>query len=124
MEDPIRFDLWCECKRADRYEIASYLRRLPLRPVPAGPDCKRLMGQRMRLQFLARSWRVVEVLRANPARWLVRLAVYQQGYGPGNAAGLHYCEVHDLHYAGVLGCHVCTGFYEGNPALVPESDSR
>ena len=124
MEDPIRFDLWCECKRVNRNEIESYLRRLPLRPVLAGPDSKRLIGRGMLLHFLARSWRVVEILRADPALWLVRMTVYQQGYGPGNAAALHYCEVHDLHYAGVIGCHVCEGFYEGNPALAPESGSK
>ena len=119
MEDPIRFDLWCECERVNRDAIASYLGRLSLSPKPAAPDSKRLTGQRMLLRFHGRSWCLVEAMRENPPPWLVRLAVYQEGYGPAKKETLQHCERHDLHYAGVIGCHVCTGFFEGNLATKP-----
>jgi hypothetical protein len=114
MEDPIRFDLWCDCGRVARDEIVSYLRRLPLNPTPAAPDSKRFAGQQMFLKFHGRSWRLVKAIRDNPPPWLVRMAVFQESYCPANEATLQYCESHDFHYAGVIGCHVCTGFYEGN----------
>ena len=110
MEDPVRFDIWCECERVKRDRIAAYLDQLPVRPAVAKPEVKRFNGRRMEMIFHGRSWRVVQAIRANPAFWLVRLTVYQEGCGPAETAGLHYCGLHDLYYAGVLGCHVCTGF--------------
>ncbi len=112
MEDPIRFDLWCECKWANVEEIAAYLSRLPLASPISNADSKQFAGRRMVLKFYGRSWSIVEAVRACPAPWLERLIVYQESYGPEKADRLHYCDVHDLNYAGVIGCHVCTGFYE------------
>jgi hypothetical protein len=118
MEDPVRFDLWCECERVNRDQMAAYLRQLPVRPAVAGPDGKRFLGRRMELTFQGRPWRVVQAIRANRAPWLTRLTVYLEGYGPSEKERLHYCGLHDLYYAGVLGCHVCTGFYEGHHEFV------
>jgi hypothetical protein len=112
VEEPLRFDIWCECERVNRKAVADYLRCLSLEPPVGGPDSKRLTGRRMVLKFLARPWRVVEAFRSSPAPWFGPVRVYQQFYGPEQAELLHHCEAHDLYYAGVIGCHVCTGFYQ------------
>ena len=112
VEEPLRFDIWCECERVNREEIAAYLRCLHVQPPTAGPDGKRLTARRMLLKFLARPWRLVEAIRSSPAPWFLKVTVYQECWGPEREDQLHQCKVHDLHFASVTGCPVCTGFYQ------------
>ncbi|MEZ4329256.1 MAG: hypothetical protein R3B40_28770 [Polyangiales bacterium] len=66
----------------------------------------------------ARELRLSDALRLEDARTLIsvlldrfeRLVLVQESYSPHEAIG--YCSVHDFHYGGSLGCHLCIGFYQ------------
>jgi hypothetical protein len=110
LEFSVLFDIWFECERVSRNAIAAYLHRLDVQPPVAEPDSKRMSGHHMTLNFLGRSWKVVDAFRVSPAPWVQAMTVYQEGIVPERVAVLDHCELHDLHYAGVIGwigCPVC-----------------
>jgi hypothetical protein len=43
------------------------------------------------------------------APWAMELVFCQEGYEINDKYA--YCQKHNLQYGGILGCHVCSGFY-------------
>jgi hypothetical protein len=112
MEEPIRFDLWGRVRPAVPTSAARWL--LELRPALTELAARRLIAHG-RLssdpcQLLTScSWPSVQAILGNLPDWIGDASVVQEGYAPSQAA--HFCELHQLRYAGCLGCHVCRGFF-------------
>lgn len=113
MEDPVRFDIRVTVKPGSAAEAVADL--LPLDPQVPEVEVRRQVSRSWRegtfillAARLPRS-RVLEI-RAAPPAWAADLRCYQEGYSP-DLPPAGYCPQHDLHFAGCLGCHVCTGFF-------------
>lgn len=56
----------------------------------------------------AMGYQAVQQLAATTKDLFSEITYCQEGYSP-NAA---YCSNHNFHYGGILGCHLCSGFFE------------
>ena len=113
MEAPVRFDIWASIVPEHRKEAIVWL--------AANNEHFGEIAVRRKVSESARSgrpvlispevpWSAVEMMRAALPAWSASLKVVQAGHSPLDT-GLSYCNVHELYFAGVLGCHVCSGFY-------------
>ena len=111
MEDPVRFDVYGyvvpEASAAAARALIShgaYASELEARAAAA----RGKHGSSPALIASHISWGTAQALRASsgPFRDIV---VLQEGYSPADST--NFCSVHGLHYGGILGCHVCSGFY-------------
>jgi hypothetical protein len=108
MEDPIRFDLWGKVESTAPANAALWLRAQ--RPTLTEIDARKLiagarLGASQSLLVESCTWSSVQALLVNLPNWVSAASVVQEGYSPALAP--HSCVVHQLHFAGVLGCHVC-----------------
>ncbi len=113
MEDPVRFDVWCTPGPSERDQAISDL-------LSHRPDEGELK-LRAELQAAVNSasplltaeslpWnRAQSFLTSKPA-WALEVHLFQEGLLPTKE--LQHCSSHNLSYGGVLGCPVCTGFYQ------------
>jgi hypothetical protein len=110
MEDPIRFDLFIKVDRGHNEEIFSWL-KTNLSEIEARKaiNLASVSGDWL-LVAKANTWSEINTLRKNLPEWCNNAAVYQQSWRPDEFT--YFCEKHNLHYGGCLGCHVCTGFYQ------------
>jgi len=111
VEDPITFDVW-GCSRVGKNQLAreytgSSLSGRPrcdllrlLEPVNKGQHC--LIASDI-------TWQNADELRQDLSPWIADLQVFQSHWGPSRLHDLHWCDTHQFHYAGVIGCHVCSG---------------
>lgn len=113
MEDPVRFDVWCTPGPSERDQAISDL--LSLRPDEGE------LKLRAELQAAVNSasplltaeglpWNRAQSFLASKPAWALEVHLFQEGRLPTEE--LHHCDSHNLSYGGVLGCHVCTGFYQ------------
>lgn len=114
MEDPIRFDVWATVRPGshknavhDIVNAGSELTELEIRNQVnrSARDGKPILVLR------SLGWSRAKAIREKPASWMRDVLVYQEGEGP-RLGDTSFCKNHNLYYAGVLGCHVCTGFYQ------------
>ena len=114
MEDPIRFDVWATVRPGSHknavHDIANAglgLTELEIRKQVnrSAHDGKSILVLR------SLGWSRAKTIREKPASWMHDVLVYQEGGGPLKV-DTSFCKNHYLHYAGILGCHVCRGFYQ------------
>ncbi len=113
MEDPVRFDIWVTVKPgAAAGAVAEFLSLDPQVPeVEVRRRVSRSWREGMFIPLVARvPWSQVLAIRAAPPAWAAELRYYQEGCSP-DLPPAGYCPEHDLHFAGCLGCQVCTGFF-------------
>lgn len=112
MEDPILFDVFGTILSDKKLEAVSSL-------VGAGCYPKEFEA-RMAVYFSMKDGS--QILLANRLKhgdannfidnctWATNFTLAQEGYSPDDAN--NYCREHNLHYGGILGCHICTNFYQ------------
>ena len=111
MEDLISFDLWGVMVPGQRDGAIFAMTRLR-------PDTNR---KAILLEIVRNAGTFVligkDVAWASAAMVVERLRttfdpihMYQSGYGPLDIAVLKQCPIHSVHYAGVVGCPVCSGW--------------
>lgn len=49
---------------------------------------------------------------SNAPGFMIDVQIYQEGYGPNDDSSDYHsiCDMHKIHYFGILGCPVCEGF--------------
>lgn len=111
MEDPIRFELWGTIVAERRESALRHLRDQAIFPTElelrkAVVRCVR-DGEALRISRDL-GYEAVQKLAAAVAETFNCLTYCQEGYAPFQASG--FCQKHNHHYGGCLGCHVCSGF--------------
>lgn len=112
MEDPIRFDLWCKVGPDVPASAAAWLveRRPTLTNLAARQVIARArVSPTASLLLSSCSWSSLQALLGSLPNWIHDPSIVQEGYSPSRAP--HLCSIHNLRYAGVLGCHVCRGSF-------------
>lgn len=112
MEDPIKFDLWGKILAGERDRALSVLRSHKL--YDSELELRKTVQSAVRCNAPVRvssamGYTEVTAFAGAVSSIFAELAVYQEGWTPHDKS--QYCEQHDLHYGGCLGCHVCSGFY-------------
>ena len=112
MEDPVSFDVWAKVTPRNREvavgELSSLrpgLKRIEVRMLvnrSAANDEAILVAE-------DQGWDFVQAFKKLASDWLEEILVYQNGLKP--CGRINHCSIHQLNYAGCLGCHVCTGFF-------------
>jgi len=115
MEDPIRFDVWGTIAKGAfavaKDELQSSDPGLPRLELLKRIN-KSIVEHKLIRVVTGIDWSQAQELLSNRPAWLESAAVFQEGYGPEDAA-LHFCPAHNLYYGGILGCHVCRGDHAG-----------
>lgn len=113
MEDPVRFDIWCVVIPGHANEATDAIRRSTpnRREIDVRLDVNRSIVHGLPIRVHSGvAWQVATTFRGALPRWVVSCKICQEEWTPDDKS-LHYCGQHDFYYGGVLGCHVCTGFY-------------
>ncbi len=112
MEDPISFDTYVRVQPGEVARAAQALREL--RPELTELEAHRLanrsatLGHWILLGSQLPWGQATSILETVPA-FFPEVQLLQAGREPSDS--LSYCESHNLHVAGVLGCPVCSGFF-------------
>ena len=111
MEDPIRFDIYGKVDPRTRAEAVVFLKSVNVysSEIEVRKAVSESCQKNMRIQ-LARSvtWSSANQFEQS-CNWANQIVFCQEGYWPDDGV---YCKRHNLYYGGVLGCHVCEGFYK------------
>lgn len=112
MEDPVTFDCWAKVVDTPPVGAADWLQ--VLRPHLSRRDAKigitRAHAYETSLLIAEHlTWDRMCTLRDALPRWLGEARVFQHRYSPSSPPA-NFCTTHHVHYAGCLGCHVCSGF--------------
>ena len=114
MEDPVRFDVWGRARPEARNEVANFLRET----TSWNSELKlaRWVREVMRAQTAVKlasslSWHRALEMRDTDAPFH-EMEIFQTGYGPTDAGRLQSCSIHELTFAGCLGCPVCNARHE------------
>jgi hypothetical protein len=112
MEDPITFDLWVVATAVSRERTEEMMRSAQpeLGPLKAKQAIARSLSAGEPILFIHQAtWAVASEWRTKLRELLTEVDVYQAGYGPADLSRLRFCEIHQVHYAGIFGCPVCDG---------------
>lgn len=106
MEGPITFDLWGWPDPAHKMDVLHALSTT--RPEATHREVLQAIARKQPILIAENlGWKDVQALQSSlPSAWL-DTRVFQSGYGPADQAVLRQCLVHQIYYAGVLGCPVC-----------------
>ena len=112
MEDPIRFDIYGKVDPGKRDEAVVSLISVNVYPdeIEVRKAVSKSCQKNVRIQ-LARSatWSSANEFEQS-CNWANQIVFCQEGYWPDDESS--YCKKHNLYYGGILGCHVCEGFYQ------------
>ena len=112
MEAPIKFDVWAKVTPGSENEIinlvrekSTYKSELEIKKVV---NLSKISNE---VLLIARSQSYNEAMKLleNLRKILKDSMLCQEGWTPADSP--NYCKKHELHYGGVLGCHICEGFY-------------
>lgn len=112
MEDPISFDVYGKIDSEHREEAVSELLKTNI--YPSEIEVRKSVNSAChdgKYTILSRglgwgkSHKFIEA-----CNWAKELTLCQEMYYPGGKES--YCKEHNLHYGGILGCHVCVNFYK------------
>ena len=111
MEEPIRFDVWAKIIPAQRKDALAAIRAQKVYLYES--ELRKALDNALRTGKPVRvakslSFSAVESF-IRDSKWLAEPMLCQESFLPSEASG--FCEKHNLHFGGCLGCHVCSGFY-------------
>ena len=112
MEDPIRFDVWAKIIPAQRGDALAAIGAQKV--FPSEIELRKAINNALRTKGFIQVAKALAYAPAldfikHSADFLSQPTLFQEGYGPNNRTA--YCEKHNVHFGGCLGCHVCRGFY-------------
>lgn len=111
MEDPVRFEVWGKIIPEMRAEALAALRIHSGRPSELELRKSVMTAVRENQPLLVSSalgYQAAQELTASLANAFSELVLCQEGWEPDS--GL-YCPLHNFHFGGCLGCHICQGGY-------------
>ena len=112
MEEPIRVDVYGKIVLSCKKQAIAYLEESGI--YKKSLDVRLAINnstREKRFTVLAKSLGYDEaVFFAASCDWADDITFTQEMYFPGGDEG--FCKIHNLHFGGILGCHVCSGFYQ------------
>ncbi len=113
MEKPIKFNLWERIVPERREDALSFVRQQAV--FPSEIELRKAIASAIRTNeqmkiSAAFGLSAVTDLANVLSTIFSDLTLCQEGYWP--AGEKTYCAVHNLHFGGCLGCHICSGFYQ------------
>jgi len=112
MEDPITFDVWCRIRPGFR-DLASQAIDVFRSDVPRIERIRMIVRSQSLCEPIlcgvGLSWSTVQERKKSLGAIADDIRTFQSGYGPPDTPRLAHCPDHDLYYAGVLGCPLCSG---------------
>jgi predicted amidohydrolase len=111
MEDPICFDVYGHVVPELVVAAADALVSCGAYPTKLAARSAAARARHSGLPVLLASrvgWGGAQALRTHGGAFR-DILVLQAGYAPGD--NTKYCPFHDIHFAGIFGCHICNGFY-------------
>jgi len=112
MEQPIRFDVYGKVDLSKKKGLIAYLDEsgLYVKPLEVRKAVN-LATRESKYITLAKSLGYGEATSFIGTFNLAKeLTLTQEMYYPGGKES--FCSKHNLHFGGILGCHVCSGFYQ------------
>lgn len=114
MESPVKFNVWGVINASRREEALSTIRKQGIHrsEIELRKAVSRAVQNNRTLQISA-------AIGYQSAKEFVRriddvfmgLTYCQEGHAPSLDKRL-FCEKHNFHFGGCLGCHLCSGFYQ------------
>jgi hypothetical protein len=114
MEEPVSITLWGKINPKMRQEALSFVRDQGV--FPSEIELRKAVmsaiqtDEQMQISS-ALGYRAVRDLAATSASMFSDMTYCQEGYWPIPNPGDSYCEKHNFYFGGILGCHICSGFY-------------
>jgi hypothetical protein len=112
MEEPISFNLWGKIIPSRRKEAIDFIRQQSV--FPSEIELRKavmasIANDRAMQISVALGLSSIRTLEAAAGNIFDYFTLCQEGYGPAGKEA--YCPIHNLHFGGCLGCHICSGFY-------------
>jgi hypothetical protein len=110
MEEPVLIHVWGKIIPAKRQEATNVIRARAVFPSEmelrkAVMECLR---EKSHVQLSpALGYQAAQQLAAAVEGVFYEVTYTQEGYGPKS----EFCHAHNFHHGGVLGCHLCSGFF-------------
>ncbi|MBU2709401.1 hypothetical protein KCM76_25645 [Zooshikella marina] len=112
MEEPIRFDVYGKIDTSRKKEAIVYLDELGV--YEKNLELRKAVNEATRenrFTILAKSLGYSDAVSfLGSCDWAKELTLVQEMYYPGGEES--FCKQHTLHFGGIFGCHVCSGFYK------------
>ena len=111
MEDPVKFDVFACVIPGRTDDAVAHFRKVGVydNELAIRKEVNRFTTRNEPIKILGSvSWSRAKSSE-DEFSWARNILLYQEGYRPNDETA--YCIQHNLFYGGVLGCHVCSGFY-------------
>ncbi|WP_413665350.1 hypothetical protein ACG1BZ_09225 [Microbulbifer sp. CNSA002] len=112
MEDPIRFDVYGKIDVSHKKDAVAYLDESEFYEKPL--EVRKAVNEAVRessFTILAKSLGYGDAVSfIESCKWAKELTLAQEMYYLDGEES--FCKQHNLHFGGIFGCHVCSGFYQ------------
>lgn len=110
MEEPVLIHVWGKIIPAKRREATDVIRAHAVFPneIELRKAVMECLREKSHIQLSSElGYQAAQQLTSAVEGMFDEVTYSQEGYGPKS----EFCPAHNFHFGGVLGCHLCSGFF-------------